>query len=234
MEYNWKYFIVLNNEKYGLNNIVEDAPRGDDGLLLCQDFSVAINFESPESLVEWVRKYTNLVLENGDYHIEGHYLPGDCLIVEKKYRYKVEMRGEECMEGYISLTPKEAKIVSYATNFNNWDISEYGCYTGRFVIHANEPYCSVSVKYRPHKGSLEDSMKETKEFKSIEEMFAYISESYNGLILPDDIIISDKPFIDNRIDWKETRYVCIKRFDGDGYDVPQCIGMCCIENVDEI
>lgn len=152
---------------------------------------------------------------------------------QKKYRYKVEMRGEECMEGYISLTHKEAKIVSYATNFNNWDISEYGCYTGRFVIHTNEPYDSVSVKYRPHKGSLEDSMRETKEFKSIEEMFAYISESYNGLIFPDDIIISDKPFIDDRTNWKETRYVCIKRFDGDEYDVPQCIGMCCIENVDE-
>lgn len=37
-----------------------------------------------------------------------------------------------------------------------------------------------------------------------------------------------------RINWKETRYVCTKRFGGDKYDTPQCIGMCCMENIDEI
>lgn len=44
----WKYFIVLNDLKYGLNNIVEAAPCKNDGLPICQDFSVAINFDSPE------------------------------------------------------------------------------------------------------------------------------------------------------------------------------------------
>lgn len=71
----WKYFIVLNDLKYGLNNIVEAAPCENDGLPICQDFSVAINFDSPEELNEWVEDETDLNVENGDYHIEGHYLP---------------------------------------------------------------------------------------------------------------------------------------------------------------
>lgn len=71
----WKYFIVLNDLKYGLNNIVEAAPCKNDGLPICQDFSVAINFDSPEELNEWVEDETDLNVENGDYHIEGHYLP---------------------------------------------------------------------------------------------------------------------------------------------------------------
>lgn len=73
--YKWKYFIVLNDLKYGLNNIVEAAPCKNDGLPICQDFSVAINFDSPEELNEWVEYETDLNMENGDYHIEGHYLP---------------------------------------------------------------------------------------------------------------------------------------------------------------
>ena len=72
MKYNWRYFIVLNNRE-NLNNIVE-FKQTPDGLPVCQDFSVAINFETPEELNEWVRENTNLSVENGDYHIEGHYL----------------------------------------------------------------------------------------------------------------------------------------------------------------
>ena len=64
MKYNWKYFIVLNETKYGLSNIVENKDYFGEGLPLCQDFSVAINFPSPN-------------MENGDYHIEGHYLPDE-------------------------------------------------------------------------------------------------------------------------------------------------------------
>lgn len=36
---------------------------------------MAINFDSPEELNEWVKDETDLNVENGDYHIEGHYLP---------------------------------------------------------------------------------------------------------------------------------------------------------------
>ena len=77
-------------------------------------------------------------------------------------------------------------------------------------------------------------MQEEKKFKSIEEMFSYISKSSNGMMCVDDLSISNESFIDDRINWKETRYVCTKRFGGDKYDTPQCIGMCCMENIDEI
>lgn len=153
---------------------------------------------------------------------------------QKKYRYKVGLYADDAMEGYISLTPEQAELVSHVTDFNNWDISQEGCYCGNFDIETYNPIDIISVKYRPHRGSLEDSMKEEKQFKSIEEMFAYISESSDGMISEDDLSISNESFADDRINWKETRYVCTKRFDWDKYDTPQCIGMCCIENVNEI
>ena len=77
MKKSWRYFIVLNETKYGMSNIVENKDYSGEGLPLCQDFSVAINFSSPDKLIEWVIKNTNLNMGNGDYHIEGHYLPDE-------------------------------------------------------------------------------------------------------------------------------------------------------------
>lgn len=88
------------------------------------------------------------------------------------------------------------------------------------------------IKYRPHKGSLEEAMSESKEFCSIEEMFKHIVEDWNKNIETfsiDDLSITDDMGKDDRINWKETRYVCTKRMGTETYDVPQCIGMCSIE-----
>lgn len=74
--YSWRYFIVL-NDKEQFGNIVEGAEVFDDGLPLCVDFNIAISFKSPEELNDWVKKNTSLSVENGDYHIEGHYLSDD-------------------------------------------------------------------------------------------------------------------------------------------------------------
>ena len=38
MKNSWKYFIVLNETKYGLNNIVKNKDYSGNGLPLCQDF----------------------------------------------------------------------------------------------------------------------------------------------------------------------------------------------------
>ena len=43
MKYNWKYFIVLNETKYELSNIVENKDYFGEGLPLCQDFHRLIN-----------------------------------------------------------------------------------------------------------------------------------------------------------------------------------------------
>lgn len=75
MKNTWKYFIVLNDTKYGTNNIVENQDWAGEGLPLCQDFTVAINFDSPEKLIRWVKESTNLSIEEGEFHIEGHFLP---------------------------------------------------------------------------------------------------------------------------------------------------------------
>lgn len=74
MKHSWRYFVVLNDTKYGLSNVVENRGYSGNGLPLCQDFSVAINFPSPDELVKWVKENTDLNMKNGDFHIEGHYL----------------------------------------------------------------------------------------------------------------------------------------------------------------
>ena len=74
MKCEWRYFIVLNNDK---EDIVEGKEVPDDGIPVCNDFMVAKYFLSPEELVKWVKENTSLILDEGDYHIEGHYLPFD-------------------------------------------------------------------------------------------------------------------------------------------------------------
>lgn len=74
MKCEWRYFIVLNNDK---EDIVESREVPSDGIPVCNDFTVAKYFLSPEELVKWTKENTSLVLEEGEYHIEGHYLPCD-------------------------------------------------------------------------------------------------------------------------------------------------------------
>ena len=73
------------------------------------------------------------------------------------------------------------------------------------------------------------------EFQSIEEMFKYIEdESYSSLLgmrlyKAEDLSIGESLGKDDRIDWKETRYILTKRCGMTIYITPQCIGMCSIE-----
>lgn len=67
MKYEWKYFIVLNNEDT-LHNLVED--KIDNELLICCDVTVAKSFSSPNELLEWVKENTDLKAEDGDFKIE--------------------------------------------------------------------------------------------------------------------------------------------------------------------
>lgn len=70
MKYKWKYFIVLNWEDT-LNNLVED--KIGEELIICCDVAVAKSFDSTDELLEWVNKNTDL--KDGDFKIEGQYLP---------------------------------------------------------------------------------------------------------------------------------------------------------------
>lgn len=85
------------------------------------------------------------------------------------------------------------------------------------------------IKYRPQRGSLDEAMQESREFISIKEMFDTIASESNGLFQTEDLIIDECTCKDERINWKESRMVCTKRFGDITYDVPQCIGFCSIE-----
>lgn len=89
------------------------------------------------------------------------------------------------------------------------------------------------VRYRPHRGQLDEAMKLAKTFDSLEQMYDYIVKEWraieNNLFDKSDLSVSEESYKDDRIDWKETRYVCTRRMGADIYDTPQCIGMCSIE-----
>ena len=57
----------------------------------------------------------------------------------KKFRYKVWLSAEENRSGFVKLTQKEAQIVAYATNPQNWE-NDSGCaYSGSFNIDVKTP-----------------------------------------------------------------------------------------------
>jgi hypothetical protein len=105
---------------------------------------------------------------------------------------------------------------------HEWNI-EFAGYEGKII-------------YRPHRGgTVFDSLEEAKEFDSIQEMKEYIVKQWDNYFLVEDIVIIGKPLNDNRINWKDVRYVCSKRFGNEDniakYGTPQCIGYCATEYV---
>lgn len=89
------------------------------------------------------------------------------------------------------------------------------------------------VKYRPNKGSLDEAKKNEREFNDLDEMYDYILLAWNNsdvkLFDKEDLSLSKDIGADNRIGWKETRYICVKRMGSQIYEIPQCIGMYSIE-----
>lgn len=77
--------------------------------------------------------------------------------------------------------------------------------------------------YRPHRGSLADAMAEAKIFNSFDEIKEYVTHQWNSvwgwnILNPND----------DRISWKDVRYLCLKRLGNEDYmeeyGCPQCIG----------
>ena len=82
------------------------------------------------------------------------------------------------------------------------------------------------IKYRPHKGGLDESMHELQNFTDISDMLWFIERYTQGAVGVDDIVISESYGNDDRIGWKSWRYVCTVMYGNKKYDTPQCIGMC--------
>lgn len=109
-------------------------------------------------------------------------------------------------------------IENIVKDIKKYDLKEFKEYIGKLI-------------YRPHRGgSVFDSLEESKEFNNITEMKNYIVEQWDGNFSIEDIVINDSPFVDERINWNDVRYVCIKRLGNENYmakyGVPQCIGYC--------
>jgi len=91
------------------------------------------------------------------------------------------------------------------------------------------------IIFRPHRGSLIEAMAEAKEFDNVQEMKEYIVKDWNNYFSIDDVVIINEPHEDERVGWKDTKYVCTKRFGEQdnialcGY--PQCIGMCATDYI---
>ena len=94
------------------------------------------------------------------------------------------------------------------------------------------------VIYRPHRGSLIESMEEAREFNNIEELKGYITRSWRGLIQSEDIVINDEKIDDERINWDGVYMVLVKRIGSEDYmqkyGCPQCIGWCSYGYVDAV
>lgn len=103
-------------------------------------------------------------------------------------------------------------------------------YPASVTIRFDEGPSFLQVRYRPHRGSLEDSIALAKTFDSPSEMFDHIVKEWGGLIDKEDLSIGKEDWgSDPRIDWPNCHYVLTKRCGGTKYDTPQCIGMCCYE-----
>ena len=62
------------------------------------------------------------------------------------------------------------------------------------------------IKYRPQRGGLAEAMREAKEFQTIDEMKLYICDDWG--IDASEITIDEPHGNDDRIGWKNVRYVC--------------------------
>ena len=84
--------------------------------------------------------------------------------------------------------------------------------------------------YRPHKGSLAEAMKEARVFADEKEMFRHIVNYWTidgtKMFTEDDLSLSGVIGDDERVHWKECRYVLTRRCGGEMYPIPQCIGTC--------
>lgn len=83
------------------------------------------------------------------------------------------------------------------------------------------------IIYRPHRGGLRESMEGAREFITKEAMFDYIAEMHGHAFAPKDLIIVRESAVDDlRTGWRNTMYICTKRYLWKSYDCPQCVGMC--------
>lgn len=87
--------------------------------------------------------------------------------------------------------------------------------------------------YRPHRGSLAEAMAEAKTFNSFDEIKEYVANKWSSvwgysILNQNDIVLDEEFHNDDRIGWKNVRYLCTKKLGDEDYikeyGRPQCIG----------
>ena len=76
------------------------------------------------------------------------------------------------------------------------------------------------VLYRPHHGSLDDSMELMRTFENTDDMIKYVQNDWYDFIGECVCTINDESADDARIGWHNTHYVLING---------NCVGMCNLE-----
>ena len=82
------------------------------------------------------------------------------------------------------------------------------------------------IIYRPQRGSLSESMREARLFADEDSMKSHIVREFDGVIDFGDIVIVGGPVNDDRIEWRDTRCVCVKAIPGERCETPLCVGFC--------
>ena len=95
------------------------------------------------------------------------------------------------------------------------------------VANPSEITLSSRVLYRPHRGSLEQSMADMEVFTTVDGMYNAIVSYWKGMIDKSDLSVSRYGHgVDDRVGWHNLYVVCTARMGDDTYDTPQCIGFC--------
>ena len=90
------------------------------------------------------------------------------------------------------------------------------------------------IKFRPNISSFDEAIKFEKIFNTLDEMFEHIVYEWNNfglgvLLSKEDLSVTKSLGKDDRVGWKDYRYILTTRIGEELYDVPQCVAMCSIE-----
>lgn len=127
---NERFLILLQFLKENPDVILEIKAFNDD------DTSACIN-EFFDKAGHYQPVYAAICVKNGNI-----YLPEIVEESDEKFHYSVMFADELETTGIITLTKKEAAILNYYTNKNNWNNLKEEDYSGRFVIDIQNPISS--------------------------------------------------------------------------------------------
>ena len=93
------------------------------------------------------------------------------------------------------------ELLKAAANFNEVIVSECCIEWARLYIASLRGSKAVAV-FRPHRGGLDDAMKEVRVFETKEQMLNKLKEEYGGKVAIDDDEVEDE-----RVGWLHSQYV---------------------------